>query len=98
MRDQQAARTHAQALPLTVVGCFCERVGACVHACIHRASRNAGRTFGSSLSNQAAYLNVGSQVRRMQTYVRVHAAGRAFVCAVGVLSVSNNNRCCRHSG
>lgn len=33
-------------------------VGAC------RASTNAGRTFGSSISSQAAYLNLGSQVCR----------------------------------
>lgn len=31
---------------------------------LRRASRNAGRTFGSSVANQAAYLNLGSQVRR----------------------------------
>lgn len=36
---------------------------AVAHA-VHRASRNAGRTFGSSIANQAAYLNLGSQVRR----------------------------------
>lgn len=46
---------------------------AVAHA-VHRASRNAGRTFGSSIANQAAYLNLGSQVRRCGAHAVLQGA------------------------